>query len=96
MSNLSHAAVISHIGKKLDKGQLWVWVTIWGYTNVYPVCPESYETILVWVSYFPLFHFCPQRGGGHKFWTHLKMCMITFDLLASILNNGTVNGEMRS
>ena len=32
----------------------------------------------------------------HEFWTHLKMCMIIFDLLPLILNNGTVNGEMRS
>ena len=33
---------------------------------------------------------------GHNFWTHLKMCTITFDLLSSILNNGTVNCEMGS
>ena len=33
---------------------------------------------------------------GYEFWTHLKMCVIIFDLLPLILNNGTVSGEMRS
>ena len=32
---------------------------IWG---CYPVCPKSYETIFVWVSYFLLFHFCSWSG----------------------------------
>ena len=31
---------------------------------------------------------------GHDFWTHLKMCVIIFDLLPPILENGTVSGEM--
>ena len=33
---------------------------------------------------------------GCEFWTHLKMCTQIFDLVAFRLNNGTVNGEMRS
>ena len=33
---------------------------------------------------------------GHEFWAHLKMFIIRFDLLAFILNNGTVNCEMGS
>ena len=33
---------------------------------------------------------------GHVFWTYLKMCVLTFDLRAFILYNGTVSGEMRS
>ena len=33
---------------------------------------------------------------GHDFWTHLKMCVIIFDLLPPILENGTVSGEMGS
>ena len=33
---------------------------------------------------------------GHNFWTHLKMCTKRSDLLPSILNNGTVDGEMGS
>ena len=61
----------------------------------YPVFPKSYETIFVWASYFCLFNFCT-RGEGHEFWTHLKMCILIFDLLPLILNNGTGNGEMRS
>ena len=31
---------------------------------------------------------------GYEFWTHLKMYVITFDLLPLTLNNGTGNGEM--
>ena len=38
----------------------------------------------------------PKKVRGHEFWTHLKMCALIFDLLPLILNNGTVNGEMRS
>ena len=33
---------------------------------------------------------------GHYFWAHLKMFIVIFDLLVCILNNGTVNGKMRS
>ena len=33
---------------------------------------------------------------GHYFWTHLKMCVLIFDLLPPILENGTVSGEMES
>ena len=40
--------------------------------------------------------FALKEVRDRKFWTHLKMCVITFDLLAFILNNGTVSGEMRS
>ena len=34
--------------------------------------------------------------SGHDFWTHLKMCVVIFDLLPPILENGTVSGEMGS
>ena len=33
---------------------------------------------------------------GHDFWTHLKMCVVIFDLLPPILESGTVSGEMGS
>ena len=33
---------------------------------------------------------------GHDFWTHLKMCVVIFDLLPPTLESGTVSGEMRS
>ena len=33
---------------------------------------------------------------AHYLWAHLKMFIVTFDLLLFVLNNGTVNGEMRS
>ena len=33
---------------------------------------------------------------GHDFWTHLKMCIIIFNLLPPILESGTVSGEMGS
>ena len=40
--------------------------------------------------------FALKEVRGHEFWTHLKMCILIFDLLSLILNNGTVNGEMGS
>ena len=40
--------------------------------------------------------FALEEVRGHEFWTHLKMCVLIFDLLPLILNNGTVNCEMRS
>ena len=40
--------------------------------------------------------FAVEEVRGHEFWTHLKMCIPRFDLLPFILNNGIVNGEMRS
>ena len=40
--------------------------------------------------------FALKEVRGHEFWTHLKMCILIFDLLPLILNNGTGNGEMRS
>ena len=36
--------------------------------------------------------FCTQSGEGSWFWTHLKMCVIIFDLLPLVLENGTVSG----
>ena len=42
------------------------------------------------------FIFALEEVKGHEFWTHLKMCVLIFDLLSLILNNGTGNGEMRS
>ena len=40
--------------------------------------------------------FAVEEVRGHEFWTHLKMCVLIFDLLQFILNSGTVNDEMRS
>ena len=40
--------------------------------------------------------FVVEEVRGQEFWRHLKMCVITFDLLPFIFNNGTVSGEMRS
>ena len=40
--------------------------------------------------------FAVEEVRGHEFWRHLKMCTITFDLLAFILSNGIVSGEIRS
>ena len=33
---------------------------------------------------------------GQDFWTHLEMCLELVDLPPSILDNGTVSGEMGS
>ena len=40
--------------------------------------------------------FALEEVRSHEFWRHLKMCVITFDLLSFILNNESVNGEMMS
>ena len=40
--------------------------------------------------------FAVEEVRGHDFWTHLTMCIQIFDLLPFLLNNGTVNGKMRS
>ena len=40
--------------------------------------------------------FALEAVRSHEFWRYLKMCVVTFDLLAFILNNESVNGEMRS
>ena len=53
--------------------------------------PFLFEYLISLCSIFTL-----EEVKGHEFWTHLKMCVITFDLLPFILNNGTVSGEMRS
>ena len=39
------------------------------------------------------YFFEPKVVRGHNFWIHLKMCVIIFNLLPPILENGTVNGE---
>ena len=59
------------------------------------MCPESYEIIFCWVSYFLLLLFCAQLMRGHDFWVQFEMCWQIFDLLPLILNNGAVSGEMR-
>ena len=87
------------IHDKLVEGELWAEVT--GVQSgvilrFYLVCAQSYETIFVWVSYFILLLFALKVMRSHDFWTHLKMCVIIFDLFPLILENGTVSGEMGS
>ena len=36
--------------------------------------------------------FAVREVRGHEFWQHLKMCIITFDLLPFTLSNGIVSG----
>ena len=33
---------------------------------------------------------------GHDFLTHLQMCVVIFDLLPTVLESGTVSGEIGS
>ena len=42
------------------------------------------------------FIFAVEVVRGHYLQTHLKMCIVTLDLLPLILHNGTVSGEMGS
>ena len=64
-----------------------------GYTKYVPshVRPFLFGYHIFLCSIFAL-----KEVRGHEFWTHLKMYVITFDLLPFILNNETVSGEMSS
>ena len=81
---MSSFVILSRSGKKLVKGHSL----------------GSYEGFIQYV----LSHMRPFLFGYHislcsifalEVGGHLKLC-ITFDLLAFILNNGTVSGQMRS
>ena len=69
------------------------WVSYEGFTYFAPSHkrPFLFECHISFCYFFAL-----EVVKGHDFWTHLKMCVITFDLLPLIFNSGTVNGEMRS
>ena len=58
--------------------------------------PSHMRPFLFGCHISPCSIFALKEVRDHDFWTHLKMCIIIFDLLPFILNNGTVNGEMRS
>ena len=63
---------------------------------LYPICPESCETIFVRVSYFLLLVFALKVVRGDDLWPQLKMCTNGSHLLPVILNNGTMSYEIRS
>ena len=70
---------------------------IWGQTKV---LPGMYQVIRDHFDLGVIFHSVAflhsEVMRGHVFWTHLKMCVIIFDLLPPILESETVSGEMGS
>ena len=63
----------------------------------YLECAKSYGTPFLFgchISFCCFFALEVMRG--HDFWTHLKMCVIIFNLLSPILESGTGSGEMGS
>ena len=66
------------------------------YEGITQYVPSHMRPFLFGCHIFLCSIFALEEMRGHEFWTHLKMCMITFDLLPLTLNNGIVNGEMRS
>ena len=80
------------IHEKLVKGELWAevtGVTIWGHIMPSHMRPFLFGCHISFCCFFAL-----KMMRGHDFWTHLKMCVVIFDLLPLILENGTVSGEM--
>ena len=99
VSNLVTCSSYVSNSQKLVEGELWAEVTsvtIWVILRFYLVCAKSYETIFVWCHISFCWFFALKVMRGHDFWTHLKMCVIIFDLLPTVLESGTVSGEIGS
>ena len=87
------------LAKKLVEGELWAEVTrhnLGSYESVTSYVQSHMRPFLFWyyISFCSIF--AVEEVRGLEFWTHLKMCALIFDLLSLTLNNGTVNGEIRS
>ena len=87
------------IHQKLVKGELWAevtGVTVWGHIKILPgMCRHMRPFLFGCHISFCCFS-ALEVMRGHEFWTHLKMCVIIFNLLPPILESGTVSGEMGS
>ena len=88
------------IGKRLVKGQLWPEVThvtnLGSYEGFTQHVPSHIRPVLFEYHISSCYLFALEVVRGHDFWTHLEMCVIIFDLLPPIFENGTVSGEMSS
>ena len=88
------------VHKKLVEGKLWAeatGVTMWGHMKILPgMCPVIRDHICLGVIFHSVAFLHLEVVRGHDFWTHLQMCLELVDLLAPILDNGTVSGEMGS
>ena len=66
---------------------------IWGHMKVSPgMCQVIWDHFYLCHISFCCF-FALEVMRGHDFWTHLKMCVIIFDLLPPILESRTVSGN---
>ena len=77
-------------------GRGYICHNLGSYEGVTQYVPSHMRPFLFGYHIFFCSIFAVEEVRGHEFWTHLKMCALIFDLLPLILNNGTVNGEMRS
>ena len=88
------------IHKKLVEGELWAevtGVTLWGHIKILPgMCQVILDHFDLGVIFHSVAFLHLEVMRGHDFWTHLKMCVVIFDLLPPILESGTVSGEMGS
>ena len=72
-------------------------MTVWGHIKILPgMCQVIWDHFYLGVIFHSVAFFALKVMRGHDFWTHLKMCVIIFDLLPPILESGTVSGEMGS
>ena len=87
MGKVSRRSVVGrgHIGRDLGSYEGFVWYV-----------PSHMRPILFGCHISFCCFFALEVMSGQDFWTHLKMCVIIFDLLPLILDNGTVSGEMGS
>ena len=69
------------------------WVSFEGFTYY---VPSHMRPFLFGYHISSCYFFALEVVRGHDFWTHLKMCVIIFDLLPPILENGTASGEIGS
>ena len=97
---MSHAAVKVILAKKINQTS----IVGRGHTCLNPGSYESFtQYVLSHMRPFLFgYHislcyiFALEEVRGHEFWMHLKMFILIFDLLPFIMNNETVDGEMRS
>ena len=91
---------MGHINKKLVKGQLWAEVTdvmIWHHMKFLSQYTMSHMRPFLFGYHISFcYFFALEVVRGHEFLTHLKMCVVTSDLLPLIWNNQKVSDKMGS
>ena len=89
----------SYWGGKLVKGDLWPEImqgTIGGSYEGFTKYVTNHMRLFCLGIIFSSVTLLHSVVRGHDFYTHFQMCVVIFDLLPLILNNGIVGSEMRS